>query len=223
MKSIKNIFITAMCCLVAAVSFTACIDSEDNSIDDATYKQYMTQMSGQYNGKLRLFYAKSTNSGITAEKYDSLNTYWSVRTDSTITINNFPVSKLDSAIVVSATDKTENADMLRELRSQMRELPSTNLKAFYYIPSKSAITQSYVQFYVNPYVAESSFTYKGESKKVFFVFYSNAYSGIWTPSKQAFEFQMGLYAICLEKLDLNSTKAITAPYLRGLYMTCEAK
>lgn len=223
MKKIKNIFLTAMCCLVAAVSFTSCIDNEDYSIDDATYKQYMTQMSGQYSGKVRFFYAKNTNTGVIAEKYDSTSTYWSVRTDSTVTLYNFPVSKLDSAIVVSEADKTDKADMLRELHSQMRELPSTDLKAFYYIPSKNAITQSYVQFYVNPFIIETAFRYKNETRKVFFVFYSNAYSGIWVPSENTFEYQMGLYAICFDKVDLNSTSTITAPYIRGVYVTAEAK
>lgn len=223
MKKFRNIFIAAMCCLVAAVSFTACINSEDYSIDDTTYKQYMTEMSGQYSGMLRLYYAKSTNSGITAEKYDSVRTDWTVRTDSTVTLYRFPISKLDSAIVVPANDKTEKAEMLRELRLQLKDTPDTELKAFYYIPSKTAITSSYVQFYANPYTLETSFKYKGETKKAFFVFYANAYSGIWTPSKHSFEYQMGLYAICLNKLDLNSADAITTTYIRGLYLTCEAK
>lgn len=224
MKKLRNIFMITLCCIVAAASFTSCMDSEDYSIDPTTYKQYMTEMAKQYGGMVRFYYLKSNNgTSVSAEKYDSIGSYWVAKEDSTVTLYRFPVSKLDSSIVVPSTDNTEKANMLRALRSQLKDAPETELKSWFYIPSKNAITSQYVQFYVNPSYIETEYTYKDEKKKAYFLFYSNAYTGIWSPTDRTFQYQMGLYAICLDKLELNSEHTVTTPYLREIYITCEAK
>ena len=172
---------------------------------------------------LRMYYAKTTATGVKAEKYDSVRTYWTVNSDSTLTLRNFPVSKLDSAISVPANDLSEKANMLRELKSQLKSAPSTNLKAYYFIPNKNAVTSSSLYFYVNPVTVETTFNYNNAEKKVYFVFYMNTYTGSWTSSDRLFQFQLGTYAICFDTLDLNTSTAITSYYLRDLYMTCTAK
>ena len=223
MKKIGNILAIAFCCIMAAVSFNSCIESEDYSIDPETYKQYMTDMAGQYSGRVRFYYAKNTATGVEAAKYDSTDTYWTSQKDSTVTIYRFPISKLDSAIVTKATDNSENTKMLRELHSQMRSLPDVTLKSYFFIPSKQAITSQYVQFYVNPWYAETAFQYEGKTKKVYFIFQQNTYSGVWTPTKHTFEYQLGLYAICFDKPEVNSSSAVLIPTLREVVVTCEAK
>ena len=223
MKKIRNFLAIAFCCIMAAISFNSCLNSEDYSIDDETYKQYMKDMAGEYGGRVRFYYAKSTNTGVEAAKYDSTDTYWTARKDSTVTIYRFPVSKLDSAIVTKSTDNTETGKMLRELHSQMRTLPDVTLKSYFFIPSKQAITSQYVQFYVNPWYAETTFQYEGQPKKAYFIFQQNTYSGVWTPTKHTFEYQLGLYAICFDKPETNSTNAVLMPTLREVVVTCEAK
>lgn len=209
---------------MTAAAFTSCLnEGEDTTIDAATQKQYQAQMAGPYSGMLRMYYAKATASGLVAEKYDSLRTYWRVNSDSTLTLSNFPVSKLDSAISVPATDISEKGNMLRELKSQLKSAPSTTLKAYYFIPNKNAATTSSIYFYVNPVAVETTFNYNNTEKKVYFVFYLNTYTGSWTTADRQFQFQLGTYAICFDTLDLNSSTAVTNYYLRDLYMTCTAK
>ena len=58
MKKIGKIFAIALCCIVAAVSFNSCVESEDYSIDEQTYKKYMNEMAGEYGGRVRFYYAK---------------------------------------------------------------------------------------------------------------------------------------------------------------------
>jgi len=224
MKKTRSIFMLIVCCIMTAAAFTSCLsEGEDTSLDVTTQKQYQQQMAGQYSGMLRMYYAKTTATGVKAEKYDSVRTYWTVNSDSTLTLRNFPVSKLDSAISVPANDLSEKANMLRELKSQLKSAPSTNLKAYYFIPNKNAVTSSSLYFYVNPVTVETTFNYNNAEKKVYFVFYMNTYTGSWTSSDRLFQFQLGTYAICFDTLDLNNTTAITSYYLRDLYMTCTAK
>ena len=224
MKKIGKIFAIALCCIVAAVSFNSCVESEDYSIDEQTYKKYMNEMAGEYGGRVRFYYAKYNGIGIEPAKYDSTDTYWTARNDSTVTLYRFPVSKLDSAITVPNTDITNKGKYLRELHSQMRSMPDVTLKSFFFIPNKQAVTSQYIQFYVNPMYAETTFNYEGKPKKAYFVFYPNSFAGIWTPTKRTFEYQMGLYAICFDKPEVNSEKTVPrAPYIRGIYITGEAR
>ena len=148
------------------------------------------------------------------EMFETPLLYWDQKSESVYS---------DSAIVITSTDKTEKAEMLRALRSQLKDAPETELKSWFYIPNRNAITSQYVQFYVNPSYIETEYTYNKEKKKAYFVFYSNAYTGIWSPTDHTFQYQMGLYAICLDKLELNGEHTITSPYLREVYITCEAK
>ena len=106
----------------------------------------------------------------------------------------------------------------------MRSMPDVTLKSFFFIPNKQAVTSQYIQFYVNPMYAETTFNYEGKPKKAYFVFYPNSFAGIWTPTKRTFEYQMGLYAICFDKPEINSENTVTtAPYIREIYITCEAR
>ena len=119
---------------------------------------------------------------------------------------------------------TNKGKYLRELHSQMRSMPDVTLKSFFFIPNKQAVTSQYIQFYVNPMYAETTFNYEGKPKKAYFVFYPNSFAGIWTPTKRTFEYQMGLYAICFDKPEINSENTVTtAPYIREIYITCEAR
>lgn len=224
MERIGKIFVTALCCVMAAVSFNSCMDSEDYSIDEQTYKKYMNDMAGEYGGRVRFYYPKYNGIGLEATKYDSTDTYWTARADSTVTLYRFPISKLDSAIIVPSTDNTVKGKYLRELHNQMRSMPDVTLKSFFYIASKQAITSQYVQFYVNPAYVETTFNYEGSPKKAYFLFYPNYLSGIWTATKHTFEYQMALYAICFDKPEINAeTTATTYTYMREIYITCEAK
>ena len=61
-------------------------------------------MAGTYGSTLRFFYPSFNN----VVKYDSLKHYsWDVTADSTITMRDFPVCKLDSAIVISKDNRPD--------------------------------------------------------------------------------------------------------------------
>lgn len=50
MKRFNKLFIILLCC-VGAMSITSCINSDDDGgIDPETYRTYLTQMAGPYNG-----------------------------------------------------------------------------------------------------------------------------------------------------------------------------
>lgn len=224
MKKIGKFFIAALCCAMTAIAFNSCSEAEDYTIDAQTYKQYMSKMAGDYTGKVRFYYSKYSNNVVSAVKYDSLTTRWTVRTDSTVTLYNFPISKLDSAIIVPSTDTTNKGKYLMALRDQMKSLPNVSLKSFFYIPSTQAITSQYVQFYVNPMYAKTTFEYEGAEKKAYFIFYPNYYYGVWSPTNFTFQYQMALYAICFDQPELNSENTVnTTPYMRAIYLTCEAQ
>ncbi len=224
MKSIGNIFFSAFCCALTAVAFNSCIEEENYIIDAQTYKEYMDKMTGDYSGMVRFYYQKYNNGSMAAVKYDSINTQWTVRNDSTVTLYNFPISKLDSAIIVPETDVTDRGKWLMALRNQMKTSPNIALKSFFYIPNKQSITSQQVQFYVNPMYVGINFDYEGTTKTAYFVFYSNSYYGVWNAENHTFQYQMSLYGICFDKLEMNSENSVTtAPYIRTVGMTCKAK
>lgn len=89
MKNLKTILLSVFGMMAIAISFTSCnTDSTDNSIDYQTQKQYQSTMANMYSGKMRVYYADAQKRQYV--KYDSVQTRWTVRTDSTLTVSDFP-------------------------------------------------------------------------------------------------------------------------------------
>lgn len=226
MKKLKNLLLLFMGIFMAATSLTSCLNNDDDfqGIDSETYKKYMTYMAGTYTGKTRFFYGEQKGNGFVPVKYDSIqNNSWIVSTDSIVRQTNFPINKLDSAITVPATDNSTSANDMRSLRSAISQLGPVNLRAMYYIPRASFVTDTQIHFYVNPYVYETKLKYSGQEHKIYFVFSSNYYGGEWDNSSRNFEYSMYLEHICIDKLVLNLTNIVPTQYMRPILITNLAK
>lgn len=222
MKQIKTFIMLALVALTTMGTMTACLgdESDNNAISAEEYRQSLASMSGSYSGKIR-FYRPKTSYGQQYEKYDSTYTTWRVSTDSTITIRQFPVNKLDSAIVVPASDNSPAATNALTIREAISKASPKDLKAYYFIPSKNFIVDAGIQFYVNPYVIEVPVTYGGSNHTLYFAFTSNYCGGTWTKSALTFEFNMQLYAICVDSA--NESNKISSTYVRNALLSCTAK
>ena len=222
MKHIKTYIMLVLVALTTMGTMTACLgdESDNNAISAEEYRQAMSSMAGSYNGKIR-FYRPKTTYAQQYEKYDSTYTTWRVSTDSTITVRQFPVSKLDSAIVVPATDNSPAATKALTIREAISKASPKDIKAYFYIPNKNFIVDSGIQFYVNPYVVEVPVTYDGSNHTLYFAFTSNYCGGAWTKAALTFEFNMQLYAICVD--NANEASKISSTYVRNAMLTCTAK
>lgn len=222
MKNLKTLLLLLVGCFVISGAMTSCVgdDTNDYIIEPDTYRSYLRQMSDTYSGHVR-FFMPSSNSNATYTRYDSINSSWTVRTDSVVVLHNFPVAKLDSAIVVPASDKTTTTTTLLALRSALSKADPTELHALYFIPNSNFVSTSAIQFYVNPYALEVPLTYEGETHKVYFIFTSNYYGGVYNVASRNFEYAMQLYAICIDKAEENSK--IASRYVKNVQITCTAK
>lgn len=213
---------------MAAFSLSSCLNSNDDfkGLDTTEQQSYQKMMSGTYGKIVRFYYTQANSYNIQYVKYDSLeNATWRVYADSTLTLNAFPVNKLDSAINVSDNDNSTEATTMRALRNAISQLNTTvNLKAYYYIPTKSWITNDYVQFFVMPYYIKQTINYEGANHTVYFIF-DNQYGGTWTTTSMQFQFLMSLYGIAIDPKTENNLSGsyISEKYFRSIRMNCQNK
>ena len=158
MKNLRNFIMAFVGFIAVAMCVTSCLSNEDDSLDYATQKQYQQVMEGPQTGKIRFYRQQGTRAYVgqqTLVKYDSIHTNWYIGSDSTITINNFPVYMLDSAIIVNKDATGDDAVKYRSLNQAIRALKnsslgSENVKAFYAIPSTGWVSESVIQFMFQP-------------------------------------------------------------------------
>ena len=95
MKNLRNFIMAFVGFIAVAMCVTSCLSNEDDSLDYATQKQYQQIMAGPQTGKIRFYRQQGTRAYVgqqTLVKYDSTKfTSWYIGSDSTITINDFPV------------------------------------------------------------------------------------------------------------------------------------
>lgn len=216
MKNLKNLVMLLVVLATATFSFTSCnTDSEDYSIDMATQRKYMTVMSGSYSGKTRLYYTDYINQRYV--KYDSISTSWSVRNDSTLTLNRFPVQKLDSAITVPTSDTSKDAQNMRELQTAISKITTpVDMKCYYYIPASSLVNDQTLSFFVNPVYFKQTLNYGGANHDVYFVFMVNNYGGTYWYSTQAYEFNMYLQSFSIDREPKDFSNSVPAKYFRNI-------
>ena len=97
MKNLRNFIMAFVGFIAVAMCVTSCLSNEDDSLDYATQKQYQQVMEGPQTGKIRFYRQQGTRAYVgqqTLVKYDSIPANWYIGSDSTITINNFPVYML---------------------------------------------------------------------------------------------------------------------------------
>lgn len=208
MKNLRNFIMAFVGFIAVAMCVTSCLSNEDDSLDHATQKQYQQIMAGPQTGKIRFYRQQGTRAYVgqqTLVKYDSIkNASWYIGSDSTITINHFPVYMLDSAIIVNKDATGDDAVKYRSLNQAIRALKnsslgSENVKAFYAIPSTGWVSESVIQFMFQPTTIERTINFNGGDHKVYFVF--NSYNvGAFSRSTREAQASYTLSAICIDKL-----------------------
>lgn len=223
MKNLRNFIMAFVGFIAVAMCVTSCLNNEDDSLDYATQKQYQQIMAGPQNGKLRFYRQQGTRAYTTQRtlvKYDSTEyTSWYIGSDSTITINNFPVYMLDSAIIVNKDATGDDAVKYRSLNQAIRAMKDnhsqgfTTAKALYAIPSTGWVSESVLQFMLQPLTIERTINFNGGDHKVYFVF--NSYNvGAFSRSTREAQASYTLSAICIDKL--SPQNAVPSTYFNSV-------
>ena len=221
MKNLRN-FIMAFVGFIAVAMCVSCLSNEDDSIDYATQKQYQQIMEGPQTGKIRFYRQQGTRAYTTQHtlvKYDSIPASWYIGSDSTITINNFPVYMLDSAIIVNKDATGDDAVKYRSLNQAIRAMKDnhsqgfTKAKALYAIPSAGWVNESVLQFMLQPLTIERTINFNGGDHKVYFVF--NSYNvGAFSRSTREAQASYTLSAICIDQL--SQQNAVPSTYFNSV-------
>lgn len=223
MKNLRNFIMAFVGFIAVAMCVTSCLSNEDDSLDYATQKQYQQIMAGPQTGKIRFYRQQGTRAYVgqqTLVKYDSTKfTSWYIGSDSTITINDFPVYMLDSAIIVNKDATGDDAVKYRSLNQAIRAMKDnhsqgfTTAKALYAIPSTGWVSESVLQFMLQPLTIERKINFNGGDHKVYFVF--NSYNvGAFSRSTREAQASYTLSAICIDKL--SPQNAVPSTYFNSV-------
>ena len=222
MKNLRNFIMAFVGFIAVAMCVTSCLSNEDDSLDYATQKQYQQVMEGPQTGKIRFYRQQGTRAYVgqqTLVKYDSIPANWYIGSDSTITINNFPVYMLDSAIIVNKDATGDDAVKYRSLNQAIRAMKDnhsqgfTTAKAFYAIPSTGWVSESVLQFMLQPLTIERTINFNGGDHKVYFVF--NSYNvGAFSRSTREAQASYTLSAICIDQL--SPQNAVPSTYFNSV-------
>lgn len=222
MKNLRNFIMAFVGFIAVAMCVTSCLSNEDDSLDYATQKQYQQVMEGPQTGKIRFYRQQGTRAYVgqqTLVKYDSIPANWYIGSDSTITINDFPVYMLDSAIIVNKDATGDDAVKYRSLNRAIRAMkdnPSqgfTKAKAIYAIPSTGWVSESVLQFMLQPLTIERTINFNGGDHKVYFVF--NSYNvGAFSRSTREAQASYTLSAICIDQL--SPQNAVPSTYFNSV-------
>lgn len=222
MKNLRNFIMAFVGFIAVAMCVTSCLSNEDDSLDYATQKQYQQVMEGPQTGKIRFYRQQGTRAYVgqqTLVKYDSIPANWYIGSDSTITINNFPVYMLDSAIIVNKDATGDDAVKYRSLNKAIRAMKDnhsqgfTTAKALYAIPSTGWVSESVLQFMLQPLTIERTINFNGGDHKVYFVF--NSYNvGAFSRSTREAQASYTLSAICIDQL--SPQNAVPSTYFNSV-------
>ena len=174
---------------------------------------------------MRVYYADAQKQQYV--KYDSVQTRWTVRTDSTLTVSDFPVSVLDSCINLNtpyAGSNNQEVQKLRSLKEAIGKLDTKlDLKCYYYVPTTSFVTSSAISFFVNPIYFKQTLEYDGGKHDVYFVFLTNNFGGNYNYTTRTFEFNMYLNSITFDKAPVDFNNQVSKQFFRNLLFTCLSK
>lgn len=214
---------------VFALTVTSCnTDDADHYYTHEEQDAIQAKMVGTYSGSLYMYMPNTSTKKY--EVYHSLPTTWTASKgnpalgkDSLITISNFPINKLDSAIVISDKDNSDEAKTLRALRTAISKLPAENLECKFFVPSDNSyytFNNGY-RFILNPLIVKKQLTYEEKQHDVYFVFSMNSYVGEWTQGvMNSMKFQMVFASFSIDKAPQNYSPSFSQKYLRPLIITC---
>lgn len=178
MKRLK--FISMMMVALAAVclTFTSCNDDDDDNrgLSQGEINNAFQTVRGSYSGKLIYPDVKAIGTN-TNDVADTTNISWSIRTDSTMTVHNFPVSLIAGFV----TDSTAKAALATAAPQDMN----------CYIGFTS---ESPVVFLINPVSPKMTLSYKGGQHTFQIAFYVNSYYSFGQLSNNGSQLMMQILA-----------------------------
>ena len=211
MKNLRNFIMAFVGFIAVAMCVTSCLSNEDDSLDYATQKQYQQVMEGPQTGKIRFYRQQGTRAYVgqqTLVKYDSIPANWYIGSD-----------MLDSAIIVNKDATGDDAVKYRSLNKAIRAMkdnPSqgfTKAKAIYAIPSTGWVSESVLQFVLQPLTIERTINFNGGDHKVYFLF--NIYNvGAFSRSTREAQASYTLSAICIDQL--SPQNAVPSTYFNSV-------
>lgn len=150
-----------MCCCIAAVTFTSCLNDDDEPVlSPEEYQAAYQAIKGDYSGNLIYAKAKSEDAKENVNDKnanDTIKVHWRIDTDSTLYVADFPSAPLAEHI----TNK--------EIREAIAAQPVQKLECRMGIMNNAPIT-----FLINPAFATYNVNYGGEDHKVQIAFYVNS-------------------------------------------------
>ena len=186
MKKMKLFATMCVALLMSTLCLTSC--NTDDGYNPLTPEQIRTAfltIQGTHVGKLIfLKNTGSTGTGSTAVT-DTVAVSWSIDTDSTMTVHNFPARALTEFISTSHS----------ALKAAVAEQPNQNLECVIGI-----VQPTPVGFMINPKTLTYNVYYDGMMHKVQFAFWLNSYSsvGIYSTAQKSMEMQMLLGGIYVD-------------------------
>lgn len=231
MKSTKSLVLLIIATIVTTFTLSSCFNENKDGYEQPTKEEqntYQVAMSGLHGSVARFYYTKVVGYTVMTEKYDSIkHASWVVSNDSTVTFQDFPVCKLDSAIQVSESDKSTDATEALLLRDAISKSTNTmNMKSIYFIPYKNStyITYDNYNVVIFPQYIQQELEYNGKKHTVYFVFTSGT-QGVWNKNSEAFEYQMLLSAIAVDRFNPQTYDGnyVSNSYFRQVYINCLKK
>ena len=154
MRKIKFLSVCLSCIAVMTITFTSCNSDDDyHTLTTAEVQQAYNNVRGDYSGKL--IYA-ATNPKNANYNTDTLAISWSIKTDSTLVIKDFPTRLL-------ATNITNTN--IKEALANADNIDLTCYTGYFQINP--------VAFYLNPKSPSYNLDYDGKTNKVQIAFYGN--------------------------------------------------
>ena len=190
----KTIRIFTFASLLAAVSLTSCLKDNDgsNSGLSKAEKEYCANIvKGNYTGNL--IYAAQNIQNIN-DVTDTLDISWSITSDSTLTIHNFPSRLLAENI----SDKT--------LKEAIASAPDQDINC-----AIGFITTNPIQWLINPSAPCYKLQFNGAEHKFYVAFYANSTNsfGRYTSSTNNIEMQIIEGAIFMDNNETAYLKSAT--------------
>lgn len=193
-------FTSLIVCGLAALSLTSCNDDDNSGYTPLTKEEKavcFATVKGDYTGKL-IYATGETKNGKNVT--DTLVARWSIPTDSTLVIRNFPSRLLALHVTNTA------------LKKAIEEAPTQDLTC-----RMGFVQTSPVGFLLNPVTPTFNLNYGGADHKVQPVFYSNntQSSGYYTANTKQVTMQIIHGAIFIDSKQSSDLKNGSAFYLVG--------
>ncbi|MBQ6916376.1 MAG: DUF4840 domain-containing protein [Prevotella sp.] len=169
----KKLQIVTMACCVAAMSLTSCLNDSDDSTREMTKEEVaycLNKVKGNYTGNL-IYVAENVKD--VKDKTDTLKINWTITTDSTMTIKNFPTRLLADNI----SDE--------KLKAALAEQPDQDIEC-----RIGFINTSPVQYLINPKAPSYTVNHDGSNHKIQVAFYMNSTNSFGTYNETKKELYM---------------------------------